>query len=225
MTTTSTPPRTMRELSKERRLRVLEATAEVVRERGLAATRISDIGARAEMSPGHVMYYFASKDHLLMEAVRSSEDRFYEEVIAEVEAQPTARHKIVRLIELWCPSGDTREAAAAWVLWPELWARSMRNPGLAALRESLDRRWTEFVVATTESGVRRGEFPRAGAGGFAQLLTALLDGLALRVMSGDPDMTHEDMRRTLLTFAAWQLGFTDPGDRRRPEGVRPKKGP
>src|SRR5436853_7131374 len=105
--------RQMRELSKERRLGVLEVAAEVIRERGLADTRISDIGERAGMRPGHVMYYFDCKDELLMEAVRLSDNRFYEEVQAQLDTQTSATPRITTVIEFGFPTGDTTETSTA----------------------------------------------------------------------------------------------------------------
>ena len=38
----------------------------VITDRGLAETRISDIAERAGVSPGLILYYFESKDRLLV---------------------------------------------------------------------------------------------------------------------------------------------------------------
>ena len=203
--------KTREELSLERREHILDVAAEVIRERGLAGTRISDIGTRAGMSDGHLMYYFGSKDNLLMLAAKRSEDQFFDDVTEALATEPTAAAKIYRMIDLWCPTGDTREASTAWVLWPELWARSMRNPGLAELRESLDRRWMELVSQTAHEAGQA----VAGAREFAVLLLPLLDGLALRVMARDPDMTPQAMRATLYEFTSSRLGLQPPERKRR----------
>jgi AcrR family transcriptional regulator len=216
------PARTPRKLSLQKREIVLDTAADVIRERGLAGTRISDVGARAGMSDGHVMYYFGSKDNLLMEAARRSEDRFFDDVTAAIAAEPTPAGRIFRMLDLWCPTGDTHEASTAWVLWPELWARSMRHPGLAELRESLDRRWMELVTQTA----REAGQTDAGARDFAVLLLPLLDGLALRVMAKDPDMTPSLMRATLFAFTSHRLGLKptpDPASRKnKKRRTRPK---
>lgn len=200
----------MRSGSLEKRDRILATAAEVISERGMSETRIVDVGERMGMSSGNVMYYFGSRDELLMEAVRREEDRYYSATEDALAATATARERLITLIELWCPSGDASEAAVAWVLWPEMWARSLHSPDLAALREELDRRWVEMVSGVVTEGQRNREFDAAvDARRFAQTLGALLDGLALRVMAGDPEFTHQVMRDTCATFAADQLGFTD----------------
>jgi AcrR family transcriptional regulator len=205
-----TREREMREPSRLRRDRIVATAAEVLRERGLEDTRIADVAGRAGMSPGHVMYYFASKDELLLEAVRSAEDRFYDEAVADLASIASARERLLRLIDLWSPSGDARHAPAAWVLWPDLWARSLREPALAAFRESADRRWVGFVAGIVQEGGRAGEFEAADATRFAQQLAAFMDGLALRVMAGDAEVTPAVMRDWCVGFAADRLRFAHP---------------
>ena len=199
--------REMREPSRLRRDRIVATAADVLRERGLEETRIADVAARAGMSAGHVMYYFTSKDQLLLEAVRAGEDGFYAGVVAELGSDGSARERLVRLIDLWSPPGDARRAPAAWVLWPDLWSRSLRDPKLAAFRENADRRWVEFVAGLVREGRRAGEFAPTDATAFAQQLAAFMDGLALRVMAGDSVVTAAVMRDWCTAFAAQRLGF------------------
>lgn len=197
----------MRPGSRERRQRVLEAAASVLRERGLADTRISDVGKLIGMSPGHVMYYFESRDDLLLEAVRWAEDDYYSGIEASLEAIADPRRRLVRMIELWCPTARAEQADVAWSLWPELWARSMHHAGLASLREELESRWEAFVMAIVREGQRADAFADLDARRFVQMLGALIDGLSLRVLSGDPAMSPATMRKHCVAFAADQLDF------------------
>ncbi len=203
----SAPERAMREGSRARRDRIVSSAAEVLRERGLEDTRIADVADRAGMSPGHVMYYFDSKDQLLLEAVRAAEDRFFAEVVDRLAEVPSARARLRRLIDLWCPPGDARRSPVAWALWPELWARSLRDRDLAAYREAADGRWIAFVAGIVRDGRRAGEFAVVDATTFAQQLSAFMDGAALRVMAGDREVTAAVMRRWCQAFAAERLGY------------------
>src|ERR671923_270867 len=64
-------------LTRQRRMEILEAAVDVIRERGLCETRIADVARRAGASAALVLYYFDSKDRLLTEALTHAEDRFY----------------------------------------------------------------------------------------------------------------------------------------------------
>src|SRR5438876_10888099 len=114
-----------RRLSEARQTQILQAAVEVIRERGLCETRISDIADRAGTSSALVIYYFQSKDRLLGEALAFSEARFYDETARELREISSARDQPIRLIELSC---SPRPAAPqpwrdAWKLWSDLWAR------------------------------------------------------------------------------------------------------
>ena len=61
----------------QRREQMLRAALEVIAERGYPDTRIADVAERAGTSPALVIYYFKTKDQLLTEAIRFSEDTWY----------------------------------------------------------------------------------------------------------------------------------------------------
>lgn len=59
------PAERVRRRSEARRVDILRAAARVFRRRGTAATGMREIALEAELSPGNLYYYFASKDELL----------------------------------------------------------------------------------------------------------------------------------------------------------------
>jgi AcrR family transcriptional regulator len=61
-----------------RRTQMLRAAAELICERGFAETRIADVAKRAEASSALVIYYFGTRDRLLVDALRYSEENFYD---------------------------------------------------------------------------------------------------------------------------------------------------
>ena len=69
-----------------RRPAILTAAAEVISERGVQNTRISDVAERAGTSAPGVLYWFQSKDELLAEALQFSDDRFYFGITNELAA-------------------------------------------------------------------------------------------------------------------------------------------
>src|SRR5262245_4381534 len=81
-------------MADQRREQMLRAAIEVIMERGYAESRIADVAERAGTSPALVIYYFKTKDQLLTEAIRFSEDTFYEESAGRMEQLPTAGAKL-----------------------------------------------------------------------------------------------------------------------------------
>jgi AcrR family transcriptional regulator len=194
-------------LTQRRRTQMLEAAMEVVAERGLCETRIADVADRAGLSPALVVYYFGSKESLLTEALAYAEDLFYIEAFRELTGIEGASERLVRLIELACPPVVRRESDEYWTLWVELWSRALRNEEAARKREALERRWRNTIAEVVREGQRSGEFGACDPERFATYLSALMDGLALQVLFGDPAVSGELANELCLGAASRELGF------------------
>ena len=183
-----------------RRPAILTAAAEVISERGVQHTRISDVAERAGTSAPGVLYWFPTKDQLLAEALQFADDRFYADLTGELEALDGAEARLARLIELWPAEGDGET-----VLWMELWVRALRDPQLAETRERLDRRWRTAIADVVREGQASGEFGDADADDVALLLGALLDGFAIQLALRDPAVSTDVVRRHCLALARTRL--------------------
>ena len=181
-----------------RRPAILTAAAEVISERGVSNTRISDVAERAGTSAPGVLYWFPTKDELLVEALQFSDDRFYAALTDELATLGTASERLGRLIELWPAEGD-----AETTLWMELWVRALRDPQLAKTRERLDRRWREAIADIVRDGQADGEF--GDADDVALLLSAVMDGFAIQLALGDPAVTADTVKRHCLALAEARL--------------------
>lgn len=193
---------------KDRRNEILEAAVQVITDRGLAETRISDIAERAGVSPGLVLYYFNSKDRVLSEALTFANDRFYLRMSREIRRMESAREQLTRLIELSTPGFlPGEEPLGEWALWVEMWTRALRDPELAKDREVLDQRWRASIAEIVRTGQHSGEFPPGDAEEIALRLGALIDGLAVQVIMNDSKVTPQRMREACLGVAAHEIGF------------------
>jgi TetR/AcrR family transcriptional repressor of bet genes len=193
-------------LTEQRRLQALQAAVEVIGKRGLCDTRITDIAERARLSPGLLLYYFESKDRLLTEALAFAEDRFYLDTFHELTGITDPVQRLVTLVERSCPNNGADGDQGDWPLWVELWGRARRDPEAARKREALDRRWRTIISDIVRDGERIGVFESVDAEDFALLFAALIDGLAIQVLLGDPDVTSTRMKNLVLQLAARELG-------------------
>ena len=64
------------ENNESRRVEMLDAAASLICERGFGDTRIADVAKRAGVSSALVIYYFGTRDRLLVDALRHSEESF-----------------------------------------------------------------------------------------------------------------------------------------------------
>jgi len=192
-----------------RRRQLLRSALEVIVARGYADTRIADVAEHAGTSPALVIYYFKTRDQLLTEALRFSEDAWYEAGTQRLAAIGTAVGRLTELIGMTCLPDADPAARSEWLLWLDLWALSPRNAGVAAVRCKFDQRWRETITATVLAGQESGEFDTAvDAGEFAVTLSALLDGMAVQIALEDPDVPPSRAYDLAIRYAAGQLGFT-----------------
>ena len=212
-----------RKLSDARRRQILDAAVHVIAERGLCDTRILDVAERAGTSSALVIYYFKEgKGQLLREALTHAEGHFYEQTASALAELSSARERLVRLVQLSSALGDGSQTLLdEWVLWLDLWAKAPRDPQVAREREALDRRWRQTIADIVRQGQAAGEFAPVDADDFSLRLAALIHGLAIQVVLGDPEVPAERMFDLCMATCARELGFAwDAGDRARVLGAR-----
>ena len=188
-------------MSDSRRLDILRATATAIADRGLCETRIADVAEIVGVSPALVLYYFPNKAALLTESLIYLDRLFYESVSEKLTAAPTAEEKLVVLIEESCPSPTMPgQLPDSWVLWPATWEMARLDPALASARARLDEAWRSQIVGIVEDGISAGEFIDVNAKDFAIQLAAMLDGLAIEAMLGDPTVDAQRMSQLAQSF-------------------------
>ncbi len=184
-----------------RRPAILTAAAAVIAERGVIGTRIADVAERAGTSAPGVLYWFASKDELLTEALSFADDRFYAELSDELAQMEDAWARLARIVDLWPAEGDTET-----VLWMELWVRALRDPAVNAMRAQFDARWREAIADVVREGQTAGEFGDEDPEAFALMLGALMDGFAIQLALHDPAVTPDTVREHCMALVEERLG-------------------
>src|SRR5512132_2174758 len=199
---------------RDRHQEIVEAAAQVITDRGLAETRIQDIAGQCGVSPGLILYYFESKDRLLVEALTFANDQFYLRLSRELRRMASAKERLGRLIDLSVP-GLLEEYSLLdeWALWLEIWVRALRDPQMAKERENLDRRWVQSISEVIRYGRQTGEFPSdaADADDIAMEFGAMVDGLAIQVLLNDTVMTPARMHDICLDVARRLIGYDGAG--------------
>ncbi|MFH9552378.1 TetR family transcriptional regulator [Streptomyces sp. NBC_00377] len=161
---------------------VLAAAMEMIAERGLEKLTMAGLGREVGMSSGHLLYYFHSKDELLLRTLEWSEGRLGAER-ARLLARPVpARERLDAYVDLYVPDGHRDPH---WTLWLEVWNRSQNADAVARDRQSaIEGAWHRDLAALLAEGISRGEFRRVDPERFAARLRALLDGFSIHVAIG-----------------------------------------
>jgi len=178
---------------REREQAVVHAAALVIAERGLRNVRVADIAERAGMSPGHVTYYFPSKNELLMRAIRQSEEEFHDKVEREIALHADPWDRLDRLIELAASDG---QGDPGFVLWFEVWSNAGLDPAVARIHDELDGWWRRALADVIRYGCDEGAFQTDDPDGVALLLSGLVDGLSVLVTLGSEGVTRRQLLDT-----------------------------
>lgn len=197
------------ENNEARRIQMLRAAAKLICERGFSDTRIADVAKRAGVSSALVIYYFGTRDRLLVDALRYSEQSFYttaQNMLAEVGS---LRDRLSLLIRWTCvPDGEgDDEIPGAWGLWFDLWAQAFRHDEVKAGRIEADARWRRMIVDALESADSAELKPTVDAKMFALEFAALLDGLSIQVALEDPEVDSELAYQIAMGFAERELNL------------------
>ncbi len=209
------------EQNEARRIGMLRAAAELICERGFGDTRIADVAKRAGVSSALVIYYFGTRDRLLVDALRYSEESFYEaaeQMLAEV---PSLRERLSLLIRWTCVPEGYDEIPGAWGLWFDLWAQAFRHDEIKAGRVELDARWRKMIVDAIKSAELD---TKVNARMFALEFAALLDGLAIQVALDDPEVDSDLAYEIAMHFAERELDLPPEKNRVNGRAKAAKKG-
>lgn len=184
--------------------RVLAAARTAIAERGLHRVRMAHIAELAGMSPGHIFYYFKSKDRILAETLAWSEAQLAESRHEEFARIEDAPRRLIRFIELYVPLGPRDQY---WQLWFEVYGRSAVDAEIATLSTELEQAWMGELAEIVALGVRRGEFTPVDPDEFAERFCMMLGGFSMRLVAGRSGLTRESTIQRVASIAAAELGF------------------
>ena len=189
---------------RQRRAELLAAARQVVLERGLSHTRVADVADATNVSGGLIHYHFATKDVLLTEMLRSEAEADIAKARRMAGGGGTAGERLDRVMREFVPSARNDHT---WVLWIDAWGAGLRDEALRQISEELDEAWRAMLESVIVDGVRSGEFRCSDPQAAADRLSALLDGMGLRVTLQRPGMNRKQMIEHARTAAEMELGL------------------
>ncbi|MFD6431543.1 TetR/AcrR family transcriptional regulator [Streptomyces venezuelae] len=193
-----------------RTTQILEAAARLIARRGVRGLRVEELAAEAGVSTGLIYYHFKDRTGILRHTLEFINDRAERYTTARDEgaAPPDPHEELVEtlLLELQ-DTPEVRENSAAW---GELRASAVFDE---ALREDLARAtlvWVQELSALL--GAVRPTAPAPALAEAAERLTAQLEGLSMRWLSGGLRIDRaRDLMRGAIRAELAVLGAEDHG--------------
>lgn len=179
---------------------VLVAAMAMIAERGLDGLTMAALGREVGMSSGHLLYYFGSKDELLLRTLEWSEAELGTERRALLSRRGPVAERLRAYVDLYVP---TRARDPHWTLWLEVWNRSQNaGPQERERQAAIEGAWHRDLVALLAEGISHGEFRPVDPDRVAARIRALLDGFSIQLAVGLPVLDREailDHVREFLT--------------------------
>jgi len=188
------------------RERILDAAVERIATEGIDGVRIARIAMDARVSTSLVHYHFDSREALLAEALLHSFELAGDVRIGERNGDATSHaDTLAAMIDQCMPYPGAAERD--WILWVELWLRAVRRPELRDTAARLYARMHEWLASEIAAGVAAGEFADCKVDALTDRVLALLDGLGVRALLGDPSMPVQRARGEVWRVLAAELGL------------------
>ena len=168
-----------------RRQQIVEAALAEIRTQAVADVQLSAIAERAGMKASHVLYYFGSRDDVLIAAVAHAEQQLATDRAERLRAIDDPDGAARRLRRHYLP--DDRHDPV-WKLWIEGWLRSPSRTEFAPIGRKAERAgWPTSLDCLAHVTARGGALPEP-APSFARRFLFLLDGLAVHVLADHIDI-------------------------------------
>ncbi|MFG1689731.1 TetR/AcrR family transcriptional regulator [Nonomuraea sp. NPDC049269] len=205
-----------------KREEIARSAIEPLSKLGLRNVTLADLGSALGMSGAHLLYYFDSKVDLFMAALRLVEQDLYGRVLAAFETTESARRRWEILVDKGAPVGL---GDSGLLMWLEAWSEAVHDEDMRTLISELEHDWQQMLVATLRYGVERGELPATfDVDDIAEGVSALLDGLTIRVVVGYRPLDRAAAMRLVDQFLSPLLPWRDPPDENHTEEDRTEKG-
>ncbi|KJY16043.1 MULTISPECIES: TetR/AcrR family transcriptional regulator [Streptomyces] len=187
---------------------VLVAAMATIAERGLEGLTMAGLGREVGMSSGHLLYYFRSKDELLLQTLEWSEAELGSARRALLARRGPVAERLRAYVDLYVP---TQPRDPHWTLWLEVWNRSQNaGPQERDRQAAIEGAWHRDLVALLAEGISRGEFRPVDAERVATRIRALLDGFSIQLAVGLPTLDRTAILAHVREFLTDTLGPAGP---------------
>jgi AcrR family transcriptional regulator len=163
----------------ERRGELLQATMEVIAQKGIEGLRTREVAARAGVNISTLHYYFGTKEALLLAVLH----HITEALASSVQADSKTRSATEELRALFAGAfGNFRENPQLVTVLQELRLRSRRDASARKAFRVIHADWNRTVKEILMRGIAEGEMrPNLDAAAGAMVITSFIMGVTMQL--------------------------------------------
>jgi AcrR family transcriptional regulator len=188
-----------------RRKQILDGALAAIREQPLADVQLAAIAAHAGLKPNHVLYYFASRDDVLIAAVAHAEQELAAGRSERLRAIADPEARLTAYVRAYLPE-DRHDPV--WKLWIEGWLRSSRD-GFAEVGWEANLGWRADLVEAIGNALGPRARTTDETSALARRFNFLLDGISMHVLAGHVGADEGAALAMGSMRAALRLGASD----------------
>lgn len=181
--------------SEHRRRRLVEAAWTLFSDRGYEHVRLADIARAAEVSPSAIHYHFAGKWEIFAETMRYSVKLAYDRQLSELGEITDPVERLRALVRMQLPEQPVPRRE--WSIWVQMWGAAATSEDARTENANSYSRWERTVHELIADCVAAGACRPLDIDEETLVLTGLIDGLGIRVLSGllSADRMRQTVRR------------------------------
>ncbi|MFC4330375.1 TetR/AcrR family transcriptional regulator [Streptomyces andamanensis] len=172
----------------DRRTAILEGAARLIARRGVRGLRVEELAAEAGVSAALIYYHFKDRAGILLRTLEFIGDRAERYTAERCDGSTPDRHRRELEQSFLLELQDLPEVRENSIAWGELRASAVFDPALRGDLAQAGAAWAHEVA-----GLLGAVLPVASATALAESaerLTALLEGLSMRWLSGVLSLEH-----------------------------------
>ncbi len=179
-----------------RRRQIIDAALAEIRAQPVADVQLAAIAARAGVGPSHCLYYFGSRDGVLVAAVAHAEQQLASGRGERLRAIADPTERLAAFVDAYLP--DDRHDPV-WKLWFEGWLRSTSRSQFGEVGSEADQMWLADLTGCLEHLTANGGTLPVPAAAYARRFLFFLDGLAVHILA-DHITTGEANEHAMATL-------------------------
>lgn len=195
------PEKRSRKASKEtRRQQLIEATIDSLAKRGYSETTMADVADGAGLSRGIVNFHFESKEKLLVATLQYMADEYaahWRSALQKAGDDPASQIGVIVAADFDRSICNKRKLAA----WCAFWGEAKSRPTYQALCGARDQAYQNVIIGLCRRLKEEGGYSYEPVS-CALALSAMLEGLWLRLMMGTEEVTRETAYQAACEYLA-----------------------
>ncbi|MGH2371981.1 MAG: helix-turn-helix domain-containing protein [bacterium] len=179
----------------KKQMHLLRSTYRVLAEKGLKELSLQHVADQAGVSKGILLYYFGSKENLILAAMRWVLGRVAERIRTAVFEARSAEEKVTAMLDAIFI--DPRANRDFYLVFLDLLSTAARLDRFDELSATFRTTVNAVYAHIIEHGIEQGTFKIANANEAAAVVRGIIDGLFLQwLQEADRDAIHERTRET-----------------------------